>query len=82
MVYDDRYVVYGIHPLFFQMNPATSFRESIFIVPLRLLVVTEISQRNDEQSRVGRKVPFFLSNMAIVVTNDALSLKAASSKVK
>ena len=89
-------------------RPSTrSFRENIFIVPLGLLVVTEISLRNDERSRVGRKFPLSLSSksyfrrrkksyfrrkkdkrMAVVSRKslrclyDALSLRAASSKVK
>ena len=69
------------------LGPSTrAFRESTFIVPLTLLFLTETSLKNDKRSRVRGKFPIYSSSsksrMAVVVTNDALSLKAASSKVK
>ena len=55
----------------------------MIIIPLELLVVTEILLGNIERSSVANFPVFVLKlSMADVVTYDALSLRAASSKVK
>ena len=58
----------------------------MIIIPLELLVVTEILLGSIERSSVANfpvfVLKYYFKSMAGVVTNDPLSLRAASSKVK